>query len=383
MNYRVNKKEASSTQKPSPILLPKKSNIFAAAILSVLCALCFAFHIYLVFSTNAAITGLALSLVFGASYAGVVCCNKSTALKILPLAAGLVSVVVSVLLFDVTPKIIVNVLLAVIFDITLCMCLIYSALKGFSRAFTIATVSAGVVVNVLLSIIALFLLKYGTFSIDLMLTKLNALIDTTKHELILQTKLLLENQEFAASLKQALTTAGSQMSNEEVVELMKTSSTYVLESAKLMLPSMLGIYAVAVSAVAASLLYVCTKACNTKIYYGRKWPFVISTTGAELYNILFFAALIGGLFGIPQELYVACINFVAIFTPVFCYVATRDIVELFKKKGKKTFSAALITFALIVLATSIIGPSSFMLLSLIGVYTTKAKQRIRFVIYKD
>lgn len=383
MNYKVNKKESDSKQKLSPILLPKKSNKISVAVLSVLCAVCFAFHIYLARTGNHAVLALALGAVFCAAYACVVCGSKSTILKSLPLAAGIVSAAVCLCAFEFSASALVSVLLCAVFDITLSACLIYSAAKGLTRAFTIATVCAGVVVNVLLCIVAAFLLEYGTFSIDLMLIKLNEFFETVKQTLVLQTQALLETPEFAESLQAALETSGKTVSNEEIIQLMMDSSTLVLGAFKLVLPAVLGIYAMAISSVAVSLFSALIKACKVKIYYGRKWMFFISTTGARLYNFLFFMSLVGSFFSMPQTLYITFINFVAIFTPAFCYVAIKEIVLFFTKKGMKKFSASALTIVLICVVAGIIGPSVLLLLALIGVHTTLSKQRIRFVIYKD
>ncbi len=384
MNYRVKNKEAKDEKKPLPVILPKQNNLHIVMLMSVASAVAFAMHIYFSFMAQGGFFENIVGILFSATYASVICSNTSRLTKILPLAAGIVSVFAGIFAAHANAQTVVNVLLAVLFDVTLCVCIIYSAVKGLSRSFAIVTVSTGIVVNILVGIVAAFILKYGTFSVDLLLEKINLFFDLIRQSIMTQTENLLQSEQFANSLKAGLSSSGlKEISSQEILDLMKTSSKYVLESVKLMLPSIVCIYAMAIASVVTMLFSVCTKVCRTKIYYGRKWIFAISGVGARIYNVLFFISIVGSFFGMSQLLSVTFINVVIILAPGLCYVAIKDIVAFLKRKRMKPLSATMLTFVIIAVATGILGISSAFLLALIGVHTTTAKERIKIIIYKD
>lgn len=384
MNYRVKNKDTKDTKKPVPLILPKQSNFVPVFLLSVLSAVAFAMHIYFSFTSQGGLLANIIGLLFSVMYASVICCNTARLPKVLPLVAGFVTMAGCLVGLSADAQMLVNVLLSVLFDVTLCVCIVYSAVKGLSRSFAIVTVSTGIVVNILVGIVAAFILKYGTFSVDLLLEKINLFFDLIKQSIMTQTENLLQSEQFANSLKAALSSSGlKEISSQEILDLMKTSSKYVLESVKLMLPSIVCIYAMSIASVVTMLFSVCTKVCRTKIYYARKWIFAISGVGARIYNVLFFISLVGSFFGMSQLLSVTFINVVIILTPGLCYVAIKDIVAFLKRKRMKPLSATMLTFVIIAVATGILGISSAFLLALIGVHTTTSKERIKIIIYKD
>lgn len=233
--------------------------------------------------------------------------------------------------------------------------------------FVLVTITYGVLI--LFFTATLFVYFKGSFSPKLLINSINGFFGN----MYSGTVAVFESEQFLPYLEEMAKEA--QMTNTEILSLLKDATSLTLTSIKMILPSLFILTCMLFSAVTSEIFTRLAKRQKIALFVGiaeNKTCYRPTNVTATFYDLIFFAYVIVLLFPIPQNVTITVINLLLVMTPVFIVPGIRGIYAflLVKTKEKKVLCLTL-TILSIVISLTILSSVGLFIIASIGVWFVK------------
>ena len=218
-----------------------------------------------------------------------------------------------------------------------------------------------------------FIASYGTFSFTLLLDTINGFFDD-----IVSRSVAIANTPEGLEAFRALAVDGKELTDAEIIKLVKDSVKLTVDVTKPLLPSFFAFSCMLFGFVTVAVFSFFAKHFKINVFVcimDNSWIYRPSVISAVVYDIVFFVFVISMFVNLPQNISVTVMNLMFVLTPLMYISGIRGIYTMLFKKNKNPLKSKLITAIIVIAATMILGGVAFLIIGSAGVTFITTRNR--------
>ncbi len=153
----------------------------------------------------------------------------------------------------------------------------------------------------------------------------------------------------------------------------------MLYSFKMLSPAVVAVISAVYALVSTAVFSLFARIFGIPVFVSiveQKWHYRVSMITTGLYDVLFFVALIGSFFRLPEALYITVLNLLIILTPLLFVITVREIYSFFKDKKVPCVLSVLITAAITGFTVIVVSGWGFCVMISFGIILIKRRERL-------
>lgn len=224
-----------------------------------------------------------------------------------------------------------------------------------------------------------FITEYGTFSFSMLLDTINNGFEF----LVNSVENFAKTSEGLEALK-SMSVPGTTLSDEEIIKLAKDSVKITSQTILTIIPALYIWSCMIYSFVTVAVFSLFARFFKINVFVcimDKNWTYRPSMVSAIMYDIVFFAFIIGMFTNLPENISAAILNLLLVLTPSMFLAGIRGIYTPIFKKSQNTFLSVLITAAIAIAATALTGGLALLIISSFGVtFITNRNRQERMIV---
>ena len=254
-----------------------------------------------------------------------------------------------------------------------------AVLSGYTKNSVFVTLSVIYGVTILCIIVFSFISTEGSFSMKMISESVNgyfsAVVEKTKE---------LASSEEGYKMLTMFYPADKVPAQEEAVKMLTESVQITCDAIKLCLPSIFALSCMLYGFITVICFSVVAKTFKINVFVSIMdsfWTYRPSSVTAVVYDILFFALILGMFLPFSQNASAMIINLLIIITPIMSISGFRGIYSFFRKKTQNKPLSVIITAAITLVLLMVLGVVTALVLASVGVHYVTARKREEAILF--